>query len=144
MNFKTRTVRDEGEAKPGETMYDIDQGVVSIKEFIKKTSSHAKAFKKLAKRMNGFDAAKQKKDTFKFAKEKLLFQFKINVVEKFFRNDEMSYLTEDEAFTYILGIFIAGNSQEPNIKTNIEKIYAKTLMEICERSMNNRLLNSGS
>ena len=120
-------------------VYDIDLGIKCLNNFIKRTISYRKNYKKLTKKMDGKNPAQQKKDNFKFARKYLLKDFKSSVVDVFFTNDEMSYLSEEDVFTYILGVFIAGNSQEPNIKNNINKIYAKVLQELCERSLKNRM-----
>ena len=89
--------------------------------------------------MNGADSKRQIKENTKFSKKSLFPIFKTELEKVFFKRNEIDFLDERVINTYILGCFIAGNSQEPNIKNSLEKIYAKVLVEICERSQENRI-----
>ena len=139
MEIKARISSTGEDIKPNETAYDISQGIEAIKQFIRRTKPFTKAFKKLTKKMNGADSKRQIKENTKFSKKNLFPVFKTELEKVFFKRNEIDFLDERAINTYTLGCFIAGNSQEPNIKNGLEKIYAKVLVEICERSQENRI-----
>lgn len=136
--METKIVQDLEEAKENDVVYDIDKGISLLKEFIKKTAIHTKEFYKISKKMKGRDAKEQKKQLFKFSKEKLLNSFNFSFSSKFFILNELDFLEEEVLHNYILGIFISGHSNLPNVKNNLDKILANTIYEISQRSFKNR------
>ena len=136
--METKIVNNLEEAKENDIVYDIDKGIILLKEFIHKTALHTKEFYKISKKMKGRDGKEQKKQLIKFSKEKLLNSFKFYFSSKFFISNELEFLEEEVLHNYILGIFISGHSSLPNVKNNLDKILANTIYEISQRSFNNR------
>lgn len=132
--MESKIVKDINEAKPNDLVYDIDLGVELLKDFLKKTSIHTKDFKKISKKMNGKDKEKQQKDLNKFCKEKLLNQWNFYFKDKFYVRNELAKLSEEIEYTYILGIFISGHSELPNIKNNLNKVLANSIYELTQRA----------
>lgn len=132
--MQSKIVTDVNEAKPNDLIYDIDLGVDLLKDFLQKTSVHAKDFKKLSKKMDGKNKNKQQKDLNKFCKDKLLNQWNFYFKDKFYTRNELENLSEDIEYTYILGIFISGNSELPNIKNNLNKVLANSIYELTQRA----------
>lgn len=135
--MKKKIVSDLKEAKPNDIIYDIDFGIELLKEFIKKTFLHTKDFKKLSKKMNGKDKEKQEKELHKFCKEKLLKQWNFIFSSKFYVRDEMLKIEDKVLYTYILGVFISGHSELPNVKNNLNKLLANTIYELTQRAVEN-------
>lgn len=121
------------EVKENEVVYDIDEGIAAVKEFIKKTSMHTKDYKKLTKKMDGSNADRQKKELYKFSKEKLENTFRF-VMKDYFKLGELD-LSSEVIQTYVSGLFIIGNTHDKNIKPNIDKIIAHSLYEMSKRAM---------
>jgi len=136
--METKIVSNLEEAKENDIIYDIDKGLSLLKEFIKKTAIHTKEFYKISKKMKGRDGKEQKKQLFKFSKEHLLNSFNFYFSSKFFINNELTFLEEEILHNYILGIFISGHSNLPNVKNNLDKILANTIYEMSQRSFNKR------
>lgn len=124
------------EVKENEIVYDIDQGILAVKEFLKKTTIHTKEYKKLTKKMDGANPEKQKKELHKFAKEKLENTFKF-VMKDYFKLGELD-MAPEIIQTYVSGLFIIGNTNDKNIKPNIDKIIAHSLYEMSKRAMENK------
>lgn len=131
--MEKKIVNDLNEAKENDIVYDIDFALELLKEFIKKTFIHTKDFKKLSKKMNGKDKEKQEKELHKFCKEKLLNQWNYIFSSKFYSRNELENIEDKILYTYILGVFISGHSELPNIKNNINKILANSIYELTER-----------
>lgn len=144
MQFKTKIVQSETEANGNEVVYDIEKGVEALNDFIKDTFSHTKDYYKLTKKMNGKDPNSQKKLSYKFCKNNLKGKFVSRIEDSFFKNKELDYIPEEKLNVYILGVFIVGNSREEKMKANKDTIFAKVLREICEFSMNNRMVKNNN
>lgn len=144
MKFENKLVTDKSQVKEGEIAYDIAAGVDAIKEYIKKTISHRKAFRKIAKKMDGANPNQQMKLNYKFSKENLMRIFKLELEKEFFKRDELSFIPEEKLHAYILGSFIAAGSQDKGLKNNLEKIYVRILVEITQASQSNRMIATGA
>lgn len=119
--------------KENEVVYDIDEGIAGVKEFLIKTNMHTKEYSKLTKKMDGLNQTKQKKELSKFAKEKLENSFKF-IMKDYFKLGELD-LPNEILLTYISGLFIVGNSHDKSIKPNVDKIIAHSLYEMSKRTM---------
>lgn len=139
--METKIVSEITEKAENEIVYDIDEGLSFIKDFIKRTSSKAKPFYKLSKKMNGKEPEKQKKETFKFCKEELLNQWMFSFGNKFYKNMELNFIEIDDLYTYILGFFILGNSEKKEMKEKRDELICKTIFEMTQRMHENKEAN---
>lgn len=114
------------------TVYDIDFGIECVKSFVKKTIPFTKEFSKLAKKQNGKNPLEQEKLVLQFVKKNLLSFFETEVIEKFFKGDELSYLESKVLYTYIFGLYVIGHGKK--LEENQDKGIARTLVEMSQRA----------
>lgn len=127
---------EETESIENKIVYDIDNGVECVKNFIRKTVPLSKDFKKLVKKQEGRSEKDQKKLVFDFVNKNLKNTFNYEVSRNFFVNDELNFLNEEVLNTYIFGTFVTGHSKK--LEENHDKIYARILLEMSTRAANER------
>jgi len=123
---------EEAEKQKNGIIYDLDQGVVLLMNFNKKSVSKAKAFKKIAKKFNGADPEKQKKEIFKFINKELAPLFYNEFTSKFYKNDELDGLDKNILNTYIFGAFLEGHAKK--LEVNIPTLFKNLIKELTDRA----------
>jgi len=115
MESKLVTSMEEAKKEKNGIIIDLDKGVELLVAFNKKTVSKSKKFKKFAKKFNGANPELQKKKILKFMKDELYPIFKVEFLDKFYKNKEYEVLDKDIIATYIFGSFLEGHATTTKI-----------------------------
>ena len=97
-----------------ETVIDLDAGVELIVDFNTKTTTQAREFRKLSKKLQNKDDAYKQKGIIKFIKKEVFPAYKVEFLDKFYKGGEYEVLDEKVLLTYCFGAFLgahATNSQ---------------------------------
>jgi hypothetical protein len=138
MNSKIISSMEDAKKYDNAIIYDIDDGIELVKNFIKKTIPLAKEFKKVGKKQNGKDPFEQEKIVINFVKKFLFESFNKEFVDKFFINNELSYLEPKVLYIYIFGLFVIGHSKNLDANQTQEQVIARTLTELSSRAFNEK------
>jgi hypothetical protein len=141
LEVTSKIVESEEEAnkEANKIVYDLDNAVILLMNFNKKSVSKAKNFKKIAKKFNGSDPEKQKKEIFKYIEKELAPIFFNEFSSKFYFNGELDGLDKEILNTYIFGAFLEGHAKK--LELNIPLMFKKLVKELTDRAVEEKRKN---
>jgi len=119
---------------------NLDDAVLFGKKFAEHTVSHAKKFKKLAKKMNGKNPDAQKAKVHSWAKSNIFGIFEYDYLKKLFPDDGYLSIPEEDLLTIAVGLFIPAHALADEIDfPKFAKLTARDLaLNIYVRSQEER------
>lgn len=124
---------EEAEKEENKVIYDLDEGVLLLMNFNKKSVTKSKDFKKIGKKYNGSSPEKQKQEILKYIDKELYPIFYNEFISKFYKNNELEKLDREVINTYIFGAFLEGHAKR--LEMSIPVLFKNLIKELTDRAV---------